>query len=348
MNFKEAYRAWNQHIIPDQALTGRLLLEASGRNRTQTRFPRYRAATAVLLLCAVLPCSLPVLTAHAEPVYQLLYAISPKTAQRLMPVKKSAEDQGIRMEVVSAAVYEDTAEICITMEDLEGDRIDETTDLYDSYSIHRPFGATGTCERIGYDAESGRVTFLITLKERSEDWSEHPIRGDKVTFSVSEFLSHKSVYKDLVIPLDLTDVPEDPAVTEAEPHGYGGSYERYGIGDRTDVLVPNTSVELLPDGSVTLTALGYRDGLLHIQTNLGNTREHDNHGYLWLEHAGEKWHSAYSVSFWDETDPEHPVTYEEEVFEISMDELADWTLHGYYVISGEKTEGNWRVTFPLE
>lgn len=348
MNFKEAYRQWNETVIPDQMLTEKLLLKASERRKKQTHFPRYKTAAVILLFCLAVPCSLPVLTAHAEPVYQLLYLLSPEAAQHFIPVQMSSEDQGIRMEVVSASVHEDTAQIYITMEDLERDRIDETTDLYDSYSIHRAFDSIGTCESAGYDAGSGKASFLITLKERSEDWSAHPIQGEKITFSVREFLSHKATYEDLVIPLDLTAVSKTPDTKKAELRGCGGDYEAYGIGDTADVLVPHLSEDIVPDGSVTLTALGYRDGMLHIQTNLGNTAEHDNHGYLWLEDSGGKRLSAYSISFQDETDPAHPVTCNEEVFAISMEELAGCTLHGYYVISGQRTEGNWRVTFPLE
>ncbi|MCI8429264.1 MAG: hypothetical protein HFI16_03270 [Lachnospiraceae bacterium] len=348
MNFKEAYRQWNEAVVPDRMLTDRLLKKAGKRTGTHMFRSWYRTAAAILLFCAVFSFSMPVLAAHVEPVYQFLYLLSPKAAQYFMPVQMSSEDQGIRMEVVSACVHEDTAKIYITMEDLEGDRIDGTTDLYDSYSIHRPFNSVGTCERAGYDSETGKVSFLITLKEREEDWSKHPIEGDKVTFSVQEFLSRKAKYEDIVIPLNLADVPPNPETRKADLHGYGGAYELYGIGETTDVLLPNVSMDLLPDHSVTLTAWGYQNGMLHIQTSLGNTKEHDNHGCLWLENANGKQDAAYSISFWDETDPEHPVTYQEEVFDLSMEELADCTLHGYYVISGQKTEGSWKVTFPLE
>ncbi len=348
MKFKDAYRQWNETIVPDRTLTDRLLRKAAGRNRKQTHTLWYRTAAAVFLFCAAVSCSMPALIAHAGPVYEFLYFLSPKTAQYFMPVQMTSEDQGIRMEVVSAFVHDDTAEIYITMEDLESDRIDGSTDLFDSYSIHRPFDSVGTCERAGYDAATGRVAFLITLKERSQDWSEHPIQGDKITFSVREFLSHKATYEDLVIPLDLTQVPEEPATQKADLRGCGGDYEAYGIGDTADVLVPGASTNILPDGSIALTAWGYQNGMLHIQTRLGNTLEHDNHGYLWLEDSNGKRNSAYSISFQDETDPEHPVTYCEEVFDLSMEELADCTLHGYYVISGQRTEGNWKVTFPLE
>lgn len=55
------------------------------------------------------------------------------------------------MEVVSADIRGDTARIYITMQDLIGDRVDETIDLYDSYDIRLPFDGTGFCGKVGYD-----------------------------------------------------------------------------------------------------------------------------------------------------------------------------------------------------
>ena len=42
------------------------------------------------------------------------------------------------------------------------------------------------------------------------------------------------------------------------------------------------------------------------------------------------------------------VDYCEEVFEIPQEELAGYALYGDFVTAGRKTDGNWRVTFPLE
>ena len=68
-----------------------------------------------------------------------------------LPVQKSDTNNGIKMEVVSADIRGDTARIYITMQDLIGDRVDETIDLYDSYDIRLPFDGTGFCGKVGYD-----------------------------------------------------------------------------------------------------------------------------------------------------------------------------------------------------
>ena len=55
--------------------------------------------------------------------------------------------------------------IYITMQDLTEDRIDGSTDLFDSYSINRPFDSSAHCERVRYDESTKTATFLITIDE---------------------------------------------------------------------------------------------------------------------------------------------------------------------------------------
>ena len=117
-----------------------------------------------LFLCAF---SLPAAVAAGSiPAYDLLHSLFPKTAERLTPVQLSCEDNGIRMETEAVYVYGDTAEIYLSLQDLTGSRIDETTDLFDSYSIRLSGSGSGigTCSRISFDPETGKVFFLVQKK----------------------------------------------------------------------------------------------------------------------------------------------------------------------------------------
>ena len=76
----------------------------------------------------------------------------------------------------------DTAQIYITMQDLEDTRVDETMDLFDSYAIHTPFACTGHCDLAGYDPDTRTATFLITIQQ----WNKQEITGDKLTFETGE------------------------------------------------------------------------------------------------------------------------------------------------------------------
>ena len=116
--------------------------------RSAATFRRLIALTAAAVLChcAALPA---LAAADVDGAYLLLYAISPALAQQMKPLNLSCEDNGIRMDVLSADVSDDfpiaanldsdTAHICIALTDLTGERIDATTDLFDSYFIRSPF-----------------------------------------------------------------------------------------------------------------------------------------------------------------------------------------------------------------
>ena len=152
--FKEEYCRLFREISPEEALVQNTV-ERAGK-RTCVRAARAQSRAAAALAAAVLCLSLaaPAL-ANADPAYELLYRLSPAAAQLLRPVRKADEDNGIRLEVVSARVEGDTAEIYVTLRDLTGDRVDDTTDLFDSYSIHRPFDSSAACRSAGFDAETG-------------------------------------------------------------------------------------------------------------------------------------------------------------------------------------------------
>lgn len=65
----------------------------------------------------------PVMASNLPAIYQLMYLVSPEAAQFFVPVQKACKDNGIRMEVVTANIHDNTAEIYITLQDLTGDTL---------------------------------------------------------------------------------------------------------------------------------------------------------------------------------------------------------------------------------
>ena len=144
--FKETYRRLNDIIQPDKALVAAVLAGGQRRKRgAKQPFVRIKPALIAAAICLCLVLTVPVLAASVGPVYELIYLVSPSAAQFFVPVQKSDTNNGVKMEVVSADIRGDTARIYITMQDLIGDRVDETIDLYDSYDIRLPFDGTGFC-----------------------------------------------------------------------------------------------------------------------------------------------------------------------------------------------------------
>lgn len=382
MQFKDTYREWNEKIQPSEELLSRLLTEASkvteaseisvaeesakrhkkwnhkvwenkirenkiqGKQNHNRRWGRGIAVAAGLLL--VINVSLPVLAGTFPTVYELMYLVSPAVAQFYQPVQLSDEHDGIRMEVVAAYIHEETAEIYITLQDLEKDRLDETTDLYDSYSIHMPYSAIGNCRKVGYDPESGILTYLITVTQENG----RKIAGEKLTFSVGGFLGQKQEYEKIEIPIDLTQVTEG-SYQYVDTPARGGTMTSHSelaaiMSETYPVLVPQPADPDFPIEGVKLTGIGYVEGKLHIQYAVKNALNNDNHGSFFLQNeAGEMLQEAGSISFYEGSGKKR-IDYRDSVFLIPQEELQNYRLYGDFVISEGFHEGNWQVTFPIK
>ena len=141
------------------AVSDAAILDAKSHSCPKAR-RRVKWGVLAACLCLTLLLAIPAMAAAIPAFYQALYEISPSTAQFFKPVQMACEDQGIRMEVVASYLHENTAEIYIAMQDLEGDRLSASTDLLDSYSIHTPFDSSSRCALAGYDGETKTATFL--------------------------------------------------------------------------------------------------------------------------------------------------------------------------------------------
>ncbi len=336
MTFKQGYKNTFDKISPGEALIGSVL------KKRNTYKALIRPAIAAALVFVFIFAGLPAAVAAFEPVYQIMYLVSPAAAQYFMPVQLKDEDNGVCMEVVSAYIHENTAEIYISLTDLTGDRIDETVDLYDSYSIMRPFDSSAVCRRTSYDPDTKTAYFLITI----EEWGNHSIEGDKLTFIVREFISRKRTYEDIFVPLDLTKA-EDAGSQTVSPNGWGGLGAADFSGEAR-VLVPSSPMPFPVDG-IELTGMGYIDGLLHIQTAVHDPLSNDNFGFFYLlDEDGNILISNYIVYYTNGIADSGRTDYSNHVFDIPPEELSRYKLYGTFYTSGLYTSGNWRVTFPLE
>lgn len=342
MTFREKYNAMQRDVRPDAPLLQRT------RAAAQKAPARPRRLRPLIALAAVLVCLALTVPAFAMPAlaadpngYALLYSISPAAAQFFKPVNRSDEDNGIRLTVDSVYLHSDTVEIYVSLQDLTGDRLDETTDLFDSYRINRGFDCSATCSLAGYDAQTRTARFLISITS----FDGQDIEGDKLTFSLNRLLTGKTETEGAVTGLDLAAAQAEPATQQVEWRGGSGIAAEAGgsTAETRTALVP-TGTLAAPAPGVAITAVGYVDGLLHIQVLYENIHETDNHGQLWLENGAEKLECLGSLSFFDENESD---SFEEYVFDVSPVQLADCTLYGSFVTADTLIEGGWEITFPL-
>lgn len=342
MTFREKYNAMQRDVRPDAPLLQRT------RAAAQKAPARPRRLRPLIALAAVLVCLALAVPAFAMPAlaadpdgYALLYSISPAAAQFFKPVNRSDEDNGIRLTVDSVYLHSDTVEIYVSLQDLTGDRLDETTDLFDSYRINRAFDCSATCSLAGYDAQTRTARFLISITS----FDGQDIEGDKLTFSLNRLLTGKTESEGAVTGLDLAAAQAEPATQQVTWRGGSGIAAETGgsAAETRTALVPTGTLAALTPG-VAITAMGYVDGLLHIQVLYENILETDNHGQLWLESGAERIECLGTLSFFAENGSD---SFEEYVFDVSPAQLADCTLYGSFVTADTLIEGSWEITFPL-
>ena len=314
-----------------------------GKKGVRKHFIMRRAVAAAATIMLVFTMSVPALAAaDYEPAYNLLYKVSPTIAQKLKPVRMSCEDNGIKFEVISAYVEGSEAKIFISAQDIDGDKIDETTDLFDSYSINTPFDCSSSCENISFDTKTKTATFLISISQ----WNEQDIIGEKITFRVREMLSNKQEYDMVLSDLDMNNISTAPE-TVTPTHIFGGSGTNYSEVENNFRALKATGILYSPVEGVDITAMGYVDGDLHIQVRYENVLKTDNHGYIYFQNnEGEKITCNANVEF--STDSEYQERYVEYIYDLSDIELAEYDAYGYFVTSDTLITGNWSVTLPLE
>lgn len=350
MNFEQTYRSMQTPITPSDALVSGTLSRMHQRQRPKRRLRRglLTALVAVLLL----GCITPALAANTPAVYQTLYMISPALAQQLMPVNESCEDNGVKMEVVSAVIDGNTAMVYLSLQDLIGDRFDETVDLFDSYHLNFPSrtGVAGHCDFVSYDEQTRTALFLVTLEQRDGA----PIPTGKYTFSVRQLLSGKQTLEGIVIPLSLADASIAPETLwidsqSRDPYISGGSAAEAGsLPDQALFLAPQAPL-YEPADNLAITGMGWIDNQLHVQLRIQNSLQLDPHGWLNLKTAsGETINGDYTLYFTEHPDTDERTDYHEFIFDVTPEQVADYILYGSFYTASNLTEGNWQVTFRLE
>ncbi|MDE6520120.1 MAG: hypothetical protein K2K91_06650 [Ruminococcus sp.] len=292
------------------------------------------AIAAAALLCIAVP--LPTMTAFGSDIaYNLLYMASPAIAQTFKPVQKSCEDKNIRMEVISADIQGDEAHFYIS---IQGDMIDETTDLYDSYNIKCPFDSVGHVSFSEFDENTKTAYFVVNIKTMNGE----KIPKGKVTFSVRELIFNKHEFEGAIDGIDLSELPENPPTIE-NVNFRGGSWNYKSI---TDILAPSSPLTEIMDG-ISVTGIGYINGKLHIQTYYENLLKTDNHGYVYLvDENGKRISEEFAdISFWDD---ERKGSYDEKLFDIEYSDLKNYSLMGWFCNSNGYESGDWEVTFKMK
>lgn len=174
--YQKEYNRMNEKIGPDPGLKEKVLEKAAPRRGSWLRPVAVVAALLALVIMAT-----PVMAACVPAVGELMFLVAPEVAARFRPIWESCEADGIRMEVIAASVHGATAEVYISFEDLEGDRINGDLRTEEAKLLGKNVFLSGTwgssIGRFDYDEESGMAVMMI-----EENYSFYsPLRGRYLT-----------------------------------------------------------------------------------------------------------------------------------------------------------------------
>jgi len=301
------------------------------------------AAAAALCLCLML--AVPVMAATVPAFNRLLSILSPELAQILQPVALVSESNGIKMEVVAAMNDDDTAVAYLTMQDLTGDRIKGSIDLY-HYSISE--GSMFTHEMIAYDEETKTATIRLLASGGSK------LNGKKITLRIDSFLSDKQVFKEVATGIDPVNIPPAPLTIPLDMNdvrgGGGELFQQLRAQGTVQVLPPEALNAPLPGiDFANISNVGIIEGRLHVQIKWTGSSV-DDHGDVYLEDGAGRIIHPSNFSFGRDAAGKagYGREYEEFILDVDPGRLAQYKLKGYFVTNGGYVEGKWQTTFKIE
>ena len=250
--------------------------------RQETRPASVRKGVLIPVIALLLLClATAVAGATSEAVNGWLYQQWPRLATLLMPVNMSCEDQGIRMEVISAVAEGNEVLITYSMQDLEGSRIDENS------SAHFDMIYAGTNHYNGggydsvYDPEEKKLYASTCLNTETAIDPQ-----DRNVILYTDMLENVRKTSVDLLPLlkqygnqaEAVPVPENAVACAGYLDGefrslWGDIGGVWTIPDSLRVLDQSKSPEIQLSDHVFLSGIGMVDGLMHIQLHMTVPKE---------------------------------------------------------------------------
>lgn len=355
---KAAFQKMNESICPPPGTEEKVLAKISNK-----RPVKFRPLAAVAAMLAVILLATPAMAAYVPPIGELMYQVSPEVAARFTPVQESCVKKGIRMEVVSTSIHGATAEIVVSFEDLEADRIGtRTMENYElrDYNIFKNSGGGQSVyglsdDHSGYDPETGKKTMLVETTYQGIDVAE--LFDSKMTLVVDEIYNNLDAVQ-LEVPIALTDneimtvkpdrsKPVDrPVEVPFDGFGYGSSTKNDPwLTKEVYELLKHDEVKYQVTEEVAIMGMMYIDGRLHIQSRLRDADSDTFAGYwIYFVDADGEIVSAANFNSFTIDEGNDRGDYMEDIFDIPESELENYRLVAE-VQYRETVKGPWKVTF---
>lgn len=348
--------ALQQRIRAQAAAQPQVSAAPPARKRTARRVRRSLLTVAAACLALVFGLAA---AASAFPAFDIfIQNMGEDLRQLLQPIAEETIHDGIRMQVVAAVNDEDTAVIYLTLQDLEGNRIDETTELHES---NLDDSVLGFGQMVHFDKQTRTATYRLESK------GENFTAGKKITVNIKSLLSGGQEHEKIATGLTLANIMAlnaNPTTTPQPIQTIGISY-----GDNPEAntfledfmeegtfaaLEPASQPITLPGTTLfTVSNAGLVNGFLHIQQNPTGMEKYNLYSPF-LIYPGQQTSpqlASANMGFGDAEEKGNFLyfAYTEHILELPENcppeevELGLWAYTYQHYI-----EGNWKVTFMLD
>ena len=247
---------------------------------------------AVPVVCTVL-LVLGIATALAstvESINQKLHTYWPELAELLMPINAGCESLGIRMEVESAVVKDNTVIITYSLQDLEGDRLNPFTEARMENTAFpladtTDFSIDSSSVLLSYDAETKKAVYAQEI-----EYNQPVKHGDYQISLRIPSLTTKTVEVTDLHPL-LEQYGESAAAIPASEAKIRLIGTVDGLAEQAPenlrLLDCTRNPEIRIQEHVTVSGIGWIDGLLHVQLH------YTDNELVWIRQGEEGYYPVY-------------------------------------------------------
>ena len=306
-----------------------------------------------------------------EDVNRLLYQVWPAAARALRPVNLSMENAGVRLDVLSASVNDNSMYVTFALTDLEGDRFDENTKCEGSLSGACCQSSWGHTELLSYDPAARQAVFVGYTQYIPQPYSVIALNSnDYLDLCISGISTPETTEIDNLLSfMEGKDyAPEAAPCRDRHMFSTGFSIEDDVIPEITEyppILNPENSLEIPLAEGFTLSGIGWIDGIMHVQVHMPHcvkeiSSEHSfSHVHLatcdvslldeneeWVSYGpGSQYPFGIHTMGWTDRDD----AWMEFLFPWSREEMKQYHLHGTFTNKAkypELLEHDWYVDFP--
>lgn len=358
-SFKDSIDSRLHNVTAPDDIAARIKMQAHSKGRRTIHFNFKRVVSIAATFCLVGTLSIGVMAASVPQLHSLITLIGQNVSTLLQPVIQKSESNGIAMEVLAAVNDNDTVFIYLTLQDLTGDRLDETLRLYD-FSVDEIFAPHA--QVINYDEASRTATVRVN------GIGGENLDGKKIEVNLKSILS-----KNVEIPLTDTDItleqivqtnPTPQIINPTDRNSWTSHFDSATLPADIALKLSGDNMKLLKQEQNTfksplvdwtyVSGYGILDGVLHIQQNPNDNSGRYNNLFFQLGNEnGEPYYDALktTVEFGSRID-ESIYTYSDYIEDaILIPENIDYSKTKILVGANtfeHRIDGDWKVVFNLD